>query len=135
MFSNRRRYGRPDYELIKENEKVYAGVKKVFAKLRKENLICRMGYLCCMSCASSDLSQKVDEKEKAGAVYFHQQDKYGFQESGTLHIRYFTRTDSQDSRALGHKIVKALVAENVPVDWDFDPNRTITVGRNENDKK
>lgn len=126
------RYGR-NYELIAKNEEVYAGVKKVFAQLRKEDLICRMNHLCCSGCACADLSPKVDEKGKAGAVYFHQQDKQGFVESGTLHIRYFTRTDSQDSRALGHKIVKALVAENVPVEWDFDPNRTITVGRNEND--
>jgi hypothetical protein len=118
---------RPEREFLFRKKFVRAALKTIFAKLRKDNLICRMNYLCCMSCASYDLSEKVDNKNADGAVYFHRQDNDNFNETGRLHLRYFTRTDSGDCKALAEKVVAALKAENLPVEWDGDPTRTILI--------
>jgi hypothetical protein len=135
MFQNSIQRRNASLKLVGEVAKIRDNVKKAFAALRKnEHVICRMNYLCCMSCASSDLSQQVDDKQKKGAVYFHNQDNASFKETGRLCIRYFTRTDSQDSKKLGETIVQYLTEHGVETDWDGDPTRVIFAGKVKGDE-
>ena len=124
-------------------KETYNRVKQAFKKLRKHGLICRMNYLCCMTCASSDLGTKCDEREKDGAVYFHKQDyenfwsdysyleKRNLQDEDTpihrnLHIRYFHKEDGRTVE-VGRLVQEVLMTEGLHIEWNGDADQTITV--------
>ena len=128
MFQNSIQRRNTKLKLVREIQKTRANIRKAFAALRKEHLICKMNFSCCMGCACAELSPIVDEKKLKGAVYFHRQDNAAFNESGRLTIRYFTRTNSQDCKKLGELIVMYLTENGVATKWDGDPTRTIEAG-------
>ena len=95
-----------------------AAVKAAFKKLRQKNLVARMSFLCCMSCASSALSDIVDEKGALGAVYFHQQDNEKFKSKHpSLYIRYFGASSDRTAE-VGIMVSAALKAEGLSPIWD-----------------
>jgi len=130
-------------------DETYAAIKNAFKKLRKYGLICRMRHLCCMSCASSDLGQKCDERNKDGAVYFHRQDYDGFfgdandrwgrsyrrynpNHESTLMIRFFSATEDKDNskvttKDVGELAYVALEDEGLDLEWDGSPHHCISV--------
>jgi len=101
-------------------------VREVFKRLRKKNLICRMNYLCCMSCASHNLGQKIKDTDIFGAVYFHRQDNDGFLEDGYLNIRYFGN-DDEKTEMVGQIVQNELVNAGLDPIWDGDPSQTIAI--------
>ena len=113
---------------MKQRE-TYNRVKKAFRTLRQHNLICRMNHLCCMTCASHDLGTKCNERNKEGAVYFHQQDTDCFWGCSKLHIRYFHNDEDDDGKTLevGKLVYQTLKEEGVTVEWDGNAGKTIVV--------
>ena len=108
-------------------------VKAAFASLRRQNLVARMCFLCCMSCASHALSDIVDEEEAMGAVYFHQQDDEKFRNSlhPSLYIRYFG-AEKKKTASVGIMVSAALKAEGLTPIWDGDTGTAILVKVTEN---
>lgn len=117
-----------------------AKVLLAFKDLRKEGIIARANHMCCMTCASYDLGERLEkDTKKIGAAYWHRQDEWPHDEltklgcrkdenDGTLMIRYFGSKDTDDdAREIGDKIVAALTKHGVKVKWDRDPNVTIQV--------
>lgn len=105
-----------------------AALVKVFAALRKQNLIAKMNHMCCSTCACADLGPKVTEKGADGAVYFHRQDNDGFKECGELHLRYFSENDDNEKCIeIAHKIQAELGKVKIPSVWDGDTAHTIQI--------
>lgn len=108
--------------------KTRAALVEAFKELRKENLVARMNFSCCMSCASYELGQMVEKKDAAGAVYWHRQDNDGFKECGELHLRYFSASGTEAECAeIGRKVQTALGRHKIPSVWDGSPHHTIQV--------
>ena len=102
-----------------------------FRELRKQKVVALQNHLCCMSCASSSLSTRLEEKDrdKLGAVYFHAQDEDSLKWSGEIHIRYFANDTKESGKPetvrIGQMAKDALKFAGLEVKWDGDPGSTI----------
>lgn len=111
-------------------------VARAFKVLRKGNLICRMGFSCCMGCACAELEPMVKARKARGAVYFHKQDDAGFRKGEDLYVRYsVANDDAEDWKALGTEVKAALEAEGLVVEWNGDVNTAICVKTKESYRK
>jgi hypothetical protein len=107
-------------------------VARAFAALRKTGLVCRMNFSCCMGCACSELEPIVKERKARGAVYFHRQDDKSFRAGRDLEVRYGPMEDGDVAwTALGEEVRQALVDQGLVVEWDGDPDNTVTVKTSE----
>lgn len=104
-------------------------ILRAFKKLRSQNIRTRANFLCCGSCACSAITNldagrsKTSLKPYDGAVYWHRQSEEGLRETGSLYIYFCVDTkDNEDaeskSRPLAEKLVAALRAEDLDVEWD-----------------
>lgn len=107
---------------------VRAALKEIFKELRKEKVIAKMNYKCCMSCASYAIGEDLDKRtDMIGTVYWHRQDEDGFKERGKLMLRYFHRDDDK-CREIADLIIAKLKAHKVPFKWDGNTSTCIQVG-------
>lgn len=105
-------------------------IARAFGRLEEQGLIARSNYLCCMNCGCHAIAEEAkDLPEKTGYVFWHEQDQEAAERPGMgLHLRYgSTKDDSTDEEAVevGRKIVAALEAEQIDVEWDENPMKTI----------
>ena len=113
---------------------VRSAVSNAFAALRKKGFIARVNFSCCMSCATYELTDMARARKKYRAVYWHRQDDAHFREGFPLHIRYFYLSPEDDDndtsaeeRTVGEQVAAALRNQNLRIDWDGNPNRTIQI--------
>jgi len=113
-------------------------ILRAFKKLRPQNIRTRANFWCCGSCAGSAISCLDEERKKKnlkpydGAVFWHRQSEEGLREDGSIYI-YFC-VDVKDgekaepkSRPLAEKLVAALKAEDLEVDWDGNTATAVLV--------
>lgn len=124
----RRRYGY-SHRFAYRHDTLRPLVRAAFGELRKDGLICRMGFMCCMSCACAALEPMLKERKKSAAVYFHRQDDEAFRDGNDLHVRYAPLDDENTAawEALGHTVVRELEKQGLIVEWDGDVSNTIVV--------
>lgn len=103
-----------------------------FADLNDEGIITLHNHLCCGNCAATDIGVcygKFSPEEKArwmGAVYYHEQAAEDAVEGGDLALGYGSLSVGS-SEAIGEKLVEALRARKLNVEWDGDPRKKVFV--------
>ena len=120
---------RQEAERLQAAPVVRKRVRAAFMELRQTGLICRMGFRCCMSCATAELEPMLQKRGLSAAVYFHRQDDESFRDGHDLHIRHapLDGDDTEAWKALGYQVVSALEAQGLTVEWDGDIYNTIVV--------
>lgn len=103
-----------------------AAVRAAFSKLRKQNIITKMNFMCCMGCACSVIEPLLEEKGKFGAVYFHKQDNDSFVDYGYLYIRFISREEGK-GKEVGDMLSAALKDAGLTVDWDGESGTAIRI--------
>jgi len=122
-MSPRRRY----YRVDKGTGEVREKVKEVFKVLRKHGFIARMNFLCCSTCASYELGERLNTScDKKFVAYWHNQDEERYRETGHLHIRYFSK-EGESIKEAGKDIIMLLKLAGVVYRWDGNTRRTIEV--------
>jgi hypothetical protein len=127
-------------------------VRKAFSNLRKQGFVAKMNYLCCGSCAGSNIGADFDKKVleglqpnhyPKGVVFFHQQDNQYFEDKGVLYLCYGD-IEGSESKAktelptleVGKKVIETLIEAGIPqtqIEWDGDENTCIKVTATIND--
>jgi len=107
-----------------------------FKQLRSKGFIARQGYLCCMSCASSNIysywKKMKNRSSKRGAVYYHAQDRDSFNHRGVLWLRFSSLSDKDEEsdaamKSVGAQIVEVLRANGLHPNWNGDRGTCIEV--------
>jgi hypothetical protein len=117
-------------------------LNKAFADLRKRGYLARQCFSCCSSCAGYALTQEAVKKSTAGktvrgCVFYHRQDRDGFNESGTLLLRFGNMTSTQmgvigiESKLVGDEVIEVLASHGIPTKWSGDPSACIEVYPND----
>ena len=102
---------------------VRAAVSQAFVFLRKQNLIARANFSCCMSCAVYELTEMARVRNKTRAVYYHRQDDSCFRKGYPLHIRFFylpPEDDESDTleleKEVGEQVAAVLRSERLRIE-------------------
>jgi hypothetical protein len=104
-------------------------LKEAFKRIRKKKLYARMNFLCCSSCASYDLSTKLNNSNtKLGYAYWHSQDEESLQTHGYLLVGYGAKV-KKDHVKVGQMIVDTLEEMGIPHKWSGDSDERILVGK------
>lgn len=110
-----------------------------FAALESQDIVARMSFSCCGSCAPGEIAAEVGAPgTKRGYVYFHQQDAESISEGavylgyGSLAghrkgVRYDRAGFQRASLAVAAAAVDALRAEGLTVEWDGALSKRILV--------
>ncbi len=110
------RYPTANYTTILANK---AKLTAAFKAMRAHGIIARQNFLCCGSCAGSQLGEdlkKPRNEKKAGAVYFHRQDDQSRQEGYNFHIGYGAR-DGLDLASLGVEVESDAKADDAATEY------------------
>src|SRR2546423_2267727 len=102
-------------------------LREAFAALDEEGIVARAGFACCNRCGPPEIGEFL-KPESIGYVFFHYQDTERAAEGGPLMLRYGAASDSGDAVAVGTRIVERVRAAGLPVEWNRDPDTTISVG-------
>jgi hypothetical protein len=106
---------------------------RAFATLNAAGVLARQNFACCNSCGHGEMFDLVHQQRERGRaidgyVFYHQQDTDRVVGGDGLHLRYASMSGGRDAAvALGRRVVSALAAEGLAVEWDEDPSRTIHV--------
>ncbi|MET7301776.1 hypothetical protein [Embleya sp. NPDC005575] len=100
---------------------------RAFAALEGAGITAREHFTCCRNCGQSEIGGE-SGPDARGFVYFHTQctDSAAAGHGLTLLYGGFDGS-SETTAAVGHEVVAALEAVGLPVEWDRDPDRAITV--------
>ncbi|WAU82932.1 hypothetical protein O1Q96_26550 [Streptomyces sp. Qhu-G9] len=98
-----------------------------FTALEGAGITARENFTCCRSCGQSEIADE-GGSDARGFVYFHTQctDSAAAGHGLMLLFGGFDGS-SETTEAIGHEVVAALEAAGLPVEWDRDPGRAITV--------
>jgi len=113
-------------------------ILRAFKKLRSQNIRTRANFWCCGSCACSAITVLDEERKKKGqkpydgAVYWHRQAEEGLQEAGSIYIYFCVYVEGDGdpepkSLPLAQKLVAALRAEDLDVEWDGSTGTAVLV--------
>ena len=119
---------------------VRQGIARAFAKLRKNDFIARMNFSCCGGCAVYEIGylakakcEKKGVSNPSGFAFYHRQDGDHLREYGEVFIGFGGHEDEEDKHfsispaEAAEKIVTALCAEGLEVDWNGDVTQRIHV--------
>ncbi|MFG2455471.1 DUF6891 domain-containing protein [Streptomyces sp. NPDC048523] len=100
---------------------------RAFAALEEAGITARENFTCCRNCGQSEIAGE-GGADARGFVYFHTQctDSAAAGHGLMLLFGGFDGS-SETTEAIGHEVVAALEAAGLPVKWDRDPDRAITV--------
>ena len=106
-------------------------ISAAFRKLRKHGLLCKQDFLCCSSCATSELDslfKAAAEGTYKGAVYYHNQDLERFNEGGKMTLRYVSENDlDETTKQIGDLVAYRCKAAGLTVVWNGKVNTAIEV--------
>lgn len=111
------------------------GINALFRELRKEGIIARQNFLCCMTCgfsAMANLEKQPRNATKVGEVFYHSQKADDYKEDGNLMLHYGT-TDygakqGYSSEDVGRIVTDAATKLGLPWRWNGDSGRCICIG-------
>ncbi|SEM42858.1 DUF6891 domain-containing protein [Streptacidiphilus jiangxiensis] len=100
---------------------------RAFAALQESGITARENFTCCRSCGQSEIGAEGGPGAR-GFVYFHTQgtDAAAAGRGLTLYYGGFDGS-SETTEAVGHEVVAALAAVDLPTRWDGSPDQAITV--------
>jgi len=117
-------------------------IDNVFPELRKEGIICRANFQCCMNCGYSYLNDMVKErldkgKDVIGVTFWHRQDEENYWYPGisgkqSLHLCFSNadiegHTSDISTQRVGFIIKHACERHGLTVKWDGTPETRIEV--------
>jgi hypothetical protein len=110
-------------------------VAAAFADLDANGVVARMNFTCCQNCGVTEIAdERPDDRPSTGYVFFHQQDAERLADDPAhLYLAYGTldpeqgRVEQQD-QAVGRPIHAALLAQDLPVEWNGSASQRIVVG-------
>lgn len=108
-------------------------ISQLFAALRKHDLIAKQNFACCMTCASTELGDMLDQdKTKKGAVFYHHQDAQRFARTGELYLGYIDALDNdQDGEPEQKRIARLIIDEatklGLKTEWSGDTSERVLV--------
>ena len=116
---------------------------QAFARLTAVGVIARQDFACCTSCAHAEIWDEVpDPRDWRGYVWFHRQDTERAVAGDGLYLGFGGRDERsrlrrvfggragrslEDAATVGHDIVQALAAEELPAIWDGKVDRRILI--------
>ena len=103
-----------------------ATLGRAFEVLRKQGIVAEPKFEDCMRCAVAAMSDLLKERNAPGGVYWHDQDDDALEQGEDLMIGFVARKDD-DATAIAQKLVAALKAEGLTVEWDGSEDRRVTV--------
>ncbi|WP_457030976.1 DUF6891 domain-containing protein [Kitasatospora sp. P5_F3] len=100
---------------------------RAFTALAEAGITARENFTCCRSCGESEIGGE-GGPDARGFVYFHTQctDSAAAGHGVMLLFGGFDGS-SETTAAIGHEVAAALEVVGLPVEWDRDPGRAITV--------
>ncbi|KIF75265.1 hypothetical protein QR77_17730 [Streptomyces sp. 150FB] len=100
---------------------------RAFAALQRAGITARENFTCCRGCGQSEIGGE-GGPDARGFVYFHRQctDSAAAGHGLTLLFGGFDGS-VETTAAVGQEVVAALEAAGLPVEWDRDPGRAITI--------
>ena len=109
-------------------------LNNLFKALRKRKLLARQRFLCCGSCASSQMSIDLKEernRDKVGGIYYHSQDAERL-EHGYVWLGFGPREGEHEYNEQGYRDVGMIVMEeaaklDLPVVWNGSPGMRIKI--------
>jgi len=109
-------------------------LSEVFKILEENDLVARMDFLCCDTCAHLEIDKILHEIiGKKGYVFFHEQNTDRLLRGETKLYLAFGRDDSLDSTEIGEIIVSVFNEVGYTTTWDGDANTKVKVDINEED--
>lgn len=112
-------------------------LNKAFADLRKQGIMAKQNYLCCMGCASSSLGEEIKKahaehpNKYLGGAYYHSQDAEDLRERGYCHIGYGAAPDAANEELLsltvGQAVKMTLERYGLKVEWPGTTDQRIKV--------
>lgn len=109
----------------------YERMKRAFAALEADGVVCREDYTCCMTCGSAQIWDEIKTMLENGTmvngyVFFHQQDTERAVDGGGVYFAYGATDDGDDaSVAIGQRLADALGAQGLEVEWDGSIHKRI----------
>ena len=100
---------------------------RAFAALDGTGIVAREDFACCRSCGQAEIGADGPEGSR-GYVFFHGQSTDRAAAGDGLML-YFGGFDGSDgtTASVGRQVVAALEQVDLPVQWDGDPGRAISV--------
>jgi hypothetical protein len=113
-------------------------VLQVFKESRKEGFIARANYLCCQSCADSQIVQDAEKladkgKRIKGCIYWHRQDEDNLRRHNKLYLAYGNIESEKHgviglpNKEIGEIIKSKLERVGLKVEWNSNPDTRILV--------
>ncbi|MDH6229146.1 hypothetical protein M2169_006202 [Streptomyces sp. MJP52] len=100
---------------------------RAFAALQESGITARENFTCCRTCGQAEIGAE-GGPDARGFVYFHTQCTDAAAAGHGLTLLYGGFDGSRGTTAaIGREVVAALEAVGLPVEWDHDPDRAITV--------
>ncbi|MFC4529877.1 DUF6891 domain-containing protein [Sphaerisporangium dianthi] len=100
---------------------------RAFTNLEAAGVTARENFACCRSCGQAEIGE-AGSPDARGFVYFHQQCTDTAAEGHGLTLLYGGFDGSPDTTAtIGRQVVAALTEAGLPVKWNGDPGRAMTV--------
>ncbi|SFR02299.1 hypothetical protein SAMN04488564_10284 [Lentzea waywayandensis] len=100
---------------------------RAFTALQHNGITARENFTCCRSCGQAEIGGEAGPDAR-GFVYFHSQCTESAAAGHGLTLLYGGFDGSSETTtAIGDEVVAALEAAGLPVVWNRDPGRSITV--------
>ncbi|MFC1418161.1 DUF6891 domain-containing protein [Streptacidiphilus cavernicola] len=100
---------------------------RAFAALEAAGITARENFTCCLNCGQTEIGAGAAAGAR-GYVYFHEQCTDGAVSGSGLTLLYGGFDGSTGTTTLiGREVAAAIEAAGLPVQWDGDPERAITV--------
>lgn len=96
-----------------------------FETLDANGIVARPDFACCGNCGHTEIGAEAEDGAR-GYVFFHQQDTERAAEGGGLYLAYGA-FGGGDPVEIGHAVVAALAAANLPTEWDGTAGQRILV--------
>jgi hypothetical protein len=96
-----------------------------FAALDAAGVVARANFTCCNNCGHTEIGAEAEDGAR-GYVFFHQQDTERAAEGGGLYLSYGAFPGAA-TESIGHEVVAAMTAANLPTEWNGTAGRRILV--------
>lgn len=113
--------------ILLEGEKDPERLSRAFIALEATGITARENFACCRTCGQAEIAA-AGSPDARGYVYFHSQCTDSAAVGHGLALLYGGFDGSSDTTAsIGREIVAALQETGLSVEWNGDPEQTITI--------
>jgi hypothetical protein len=98
---------------------------RAFEALDHVGIVARQNFTCCQTCGCAEIGDEIEE-EAEGYTFYHQQDTDSAVDGQGIWLAFGSFGDT-DPRTIARRIVDALEAQGLRVEWNGDPGSRIHV--------